>query len=426
MRIIKTEFKKMFRKPWNLIVYLTSLILALGIIPGMNSVENTAKHYISPDYRIDMAKEKISYLYGEIMKINSDQNKTKSQKDQLITEIKDNISWKEKEIVFARVSMDSGTYPEEEKNRINNWEIESLAKLEKENPKLKDMFLSQRLAITEVKEKGYYLDTLSYSSAQTYALNFINVMSVFAFSFLTLILGGDMIGGEYTDNKIVRLSRLPYSKGRIYFGKVLSLFFYSFIIYFGAGLIGFIYTLITKGYGPADFPMLFAEKLQLVDYNGFAIVFPNPTNLKMIPASSFTLQAVLLQVLFLFTMCAFMVFLSTLTRKPALTALAFFIIFMIMNTLANVAPKVSQKASHLIFLTYSNTHKVLDGSQGKLFLNQNVTFNMGIIVNIASAVIFILLGYYLFNKNGLSNKPIKVEAPTNGNEKERRIITAAD
>lgn len=417
--IIRVELKKIYRKPRNIIVYILMAFITLAIILGQNSVEESARYYISPEYRAKEAQAKIRFLEGEIIKIRGDQTKSEAQKDQLIFDMEEEITWKEKEISYANSSQELGNYSEDEKKRINDYEIESLEKAMVDNSLLGPMFEASKVYMEAIRNRGYYKDTLAYVSGQSYILNLVNTLSNYALVFLSLIIGMDIVSGEYVNSRILRFSRSPQGKFIMYSGKVMALFIFTLLVHYGIGALGFIYTLVTRGLGPIDFPMALALKNSLIDYNGSPMVFPHVAFLKIIDLKTFTLISILFQVLFVLTLASFIAFVSTMSKKTGIGALIITLLYALLNALPNVFPTLSRSLAHLSFFTYGNSHWLLDGRQASYYLNANINLVNGIIVLVLSTIIFNILGYYFFKMRGF-----KVEKEEDNNQK--RIRTALD
>lgn len=402
MNVIKSEIYRIKSSKRSLFVFIFLLVLLPVIYFSQNTVEKNVEHYLTPEYRITESQKYIIYYEDKIHEVLRNPEKTEAQKKTEVRILEDEIAQKEDEIKFAKDSENQGTYKEDEKKRINAYEIKILEENASSNPTLSEYFNFYKKYAGKVSESGYYMDTPAYSNALIYVLNLVSAYSVYILGFGVMILGISLINGEYHGNRILRFAKTPASRDSMYLGKFFSLFLWSSLLFILMGITGTIITGILKGTGPSDFPMIFIKNMKTTMYNGVPFAHGDPSTFRTIPLGNFAIYAFLYEVLFIFTLSAFILFLSCVFRNTVVAGFIFIMTVVLSTMLPNISPMLSHRIAHINFMSYINPYLLFTGRQAEYYKNSFVTPTTGLLVLCFSAVLFLTAGMIWFKKQGLN------------------------
>ncbi len=140
MNVIKSEIYRIKSSKRSLFVFIFLLVLLPVIYFSQNTVEKNVEHYLTPEYRITESQKYIRYYKDKIHEVLRNPEKTEAQKKTEVRILEDEIAQKEDEIKFAKDSENQGTYKEDEKKRINAYEIKILEENASSNPTLSEYF----------------------------------------------------------------------------------------------------------------------------------------------------------------------------------------------------------------------------------------------------------------------------------------------
>ncbi|SHJ84099.1 ABC-2 type transport system permease protein [Clostridium cavendishii DSM 21758] len=402
--LIRNEIRKILRrgKTWVVFALFATFLILLAI--GNNIGEKSEQRFNAPERRIESIEHQIAYQKENLT--SKEKSLSADEYSKLKTETEKRIqSLEEQKKSFEEIKADPSKSENLWKVKLDN----DILGLEEE---LKDNSIPDQYKTNlqnELKNLKYLKDhnikpmNRSEFTSYNYFAGLLKILGVFMLGIGLAIFMSDIVSGECTPATLKFLLIQPVSRGKVLFSKFISVILTSLGMILSLEAIAFLAIGIFKGFGNPDYPMNFGTKYafdlgNIKDGANPLIEVANSTS--MIPLSSFTLKAVLLQCLFIVACCSFIFMISTLV-KSSMISMAISTATLIGCSILNQAVGQFRKISFLFFPSYGDSSSLLDGSISVFFNKPNVTMQFGIIVMIAWIIGCYLISHIIFSKKDI-------------------------
>lgn len=400
LTLIKNEWIKLFKRTKTWIVFLLFIaVVVLGVVALFYDEKHTERFH-SPTYQLEMCKQQIKYnttraneikdsknkyeqneyasIQAELTKLNAE----KQQYEEAIKNSNEKDGWKktlDKKIETTREAIDQTT----NKN--------AKAKLEQQLAQFKYM-KENNLNNTD----GWRVNP--YKAVETLFAMLGGGLLIIGIA----IFMSDIVSGECTPPTLKFLLIQPVSRAKILLSKFIAVTTTVIAMIMSTEIAAFIVVGAIKGFGFAKYPVILGTKYkmdssnpvagpQLVEVAGSGYLTTN---------SEYILKAFLLQILFLFTCCAFVFMISSIFKSSMITMSISVAMVFAVSIVAGLV-SVVKKLAHLIFLSYGSVVDVLSGKIATQYNNPNFTITTAIIVMVVTSVVSYMVAHFVFSKRDI-------------------------
>lgn len=216
------------------------------------------------------------------------------------------------------------------------------------------------------------------------------------------IFMSDIVSGECTPATLKFLLIQPITRGKVLLSKFIAATLTVLTMILGVEFIGFGIVNLMSKVSASNYPVRIGNlyKLEVVKATGTSQIVPIAGSGHMATNQELFIKAMLLQVLFIITACAF-IFLVSSIIKSSMVTMAVTVVVSVFLTIGCVSLKPLKDLAHLVFLNYGDTMKLVIGSTPLMYSNPNMTVNNGIIVMIATTILSYIIGYLVFTKKDI-------------------------
>lgn len=252
-----------------------------------------------------------------------------------------------------------------------------------------------------------YLLTNSIAPQKAYKISaFVNMKNIIDFiniiflPLLVLVICFDQISGEIQYSTIKMLATKPIKRGKIIISKFLS----SFIACCGTLVlleaITFIILGIAFNFGNYLYPMSAGTKYHIDALDKVSSVLNSSF---IIPAYSYLLKLMLLQIIYIFTSTAFGIFISAFFSSNVISLMTSSIMIFVLNIITFILPQPFLSKSYpLIFTTYFDGSGIVEGSLNASLGTTNLNPAMGISVLLLWGIVLLMISYIYFDRKDIA------------------------
>lgn len=251
-----------------------------------------------------------------------------------------------------------------------------------------------------------YLLSNGITPQKTYKISsFVNMKNIIGFiniiflPLLVLVICFDEISGEIHYSTIKMLATKPITRGKILISKLFS----SFIICCGTLIlleaIAFIVLGLVFNIGNYSYPMAAGTKYH-IDALGKVSSVINSSYI--IPAYSYLLKLVIIQVVYIFTAAAFGIFISVMFSNNLLSLMTGSIVIFVLNIITFILPQpYLSKVYPFMFTTYADGIGIVEGNLNLSLGTTNLNSALGTFVLLCWSIILIVISYLYFDRKDI-------------------------
>lgn len=389
MNLFKVEMYKIIKSKKYLLFIFASLVL---IIMQMFAIYNNAQNE-RPEIKIKN-NEKLLVDY-----------RVKVREEGLPQDLK-----KDYENKIKKLEEENKELQEDIANPNYNWK----EKLKKKNEVLKRDKQNAEVALnynevenvnSQIKVNEYLINNnimpqkLYKISAFVNIKNIIGFINIIFLPLLVLIICYDQISGEIHYSTIKMLITKPITRGRILISKLLS----SFIICCGTLILlealAFMMLGIFFNLGNPLYPMNVGTKYRIDVLDKVSAVLNSSY---IIPAYRYLLELLIIQVVFIFAVVAFGIFISTMYSNNVLSLMTSAISIFVLNIVTFILPQSAlSKIYPYLFSTYADGTGIIEGNLNLSLGVTNLNTNLAVLILLIWSTIFIVISYLYFNRKDI-------------------------
>lgn len=392
--LIKNETIKLLKRTKTLVTFVAFLLL-IGLITFSGyKMSKDHQQWNDPDSKIQRAEESIQRLKmdKENPEINEDYKK---QIDEYINE-------EEATIKQAKLEKEQGKVDwkilvnetiQDSKNQLNDENLSAEAKAS----------IQETLDLNE-----YYIDNnIDPNDNQFNAFTTLGlIIQILGGIFLAIgltIFASDMVSGEYTPPTMKVLLIQPVSRGKVLFAKFISVALTCITLIISVEALMFLLVGAIFGFGNSNYPVVIGKKFyfdKLVTSSAAPQVKEVIGSSHIAPIWNVTLQAVLLQIVFIIAVVAFVFLISTIMKSSMLSMSLSNVTIVALLIIPNLSSSI-RKVMPYCFLTYGDGYSLLDGSLNMGYNTSFITPLSAVIVMGIWTVVCYSIAHFVFIKKDI-------------------------
>lgn len=398
--LIKNEMIKLFRRTKTYVVIGLFIALIGFIYFGLYMNEKNMIQYNKPEYKISQLENQLEWIDKDSKNIDSS-NMTKEELENL-------KKAKEEEKKAIQAQIDSLKKQISEGTTDDQWKVELDAQIANIEANLKDNNIPERYKTQErdrLQELKYYKDNNIKPmndweiNSYSFVTNLIMILGTLFVAIGVGIFNSDMVSGECTPATLKFLLIQPVSRAKILLAKFITSVISSVGLILSIEGISFFIVGLIKGFGYSSALVTSGARYTIDVSKGEGLIQIQGSS-TMIPLWQFTLEAICLQVLFIFACCAF-IFMLSVIFKSSMISMASSIAIMIVVTILLQSISYLKKFAHLIFISFGDTASLVQGRIALNYNNVNMTLNNGIIVMVVWIVVCYAISHFVFTKRDI-------------------------
>lgn len=234
-----------------------------------------------------------------------------------------------------------------------------------------------------------------------FSSNFMNNVGTIILAVGIAVFLSDIVSGESTPPNLKFLIVQPVSRGKILLSKFIASIISVVTLIGGAELLAFLGLGIAKGFEILKQPVIIGQKYNVIIDQGAYEANGILGSGHIVSMGEFLIQAFLFQLLFIITVSAFIILLSTLCKSSMTSMAVSTVSILVISIISLVSPSVSSKIAHLVFLNYGTTPKVIVGDAIRSCYNEAFTVQNGIIVCIVTIIICYIISSIKFRRKDI-------------------------
>lgn len=402
--LIKNEIVKLLMRKKTLVVTLGFAALIGLILYGSYREARNAKQYESVEFRINNLQASIDY--------------TERRKDNIPGDIKDNSAKVEEYKANIDSEVEEMKKQLEELKNLNgkdlDWRQELKLNISNLEQQVKtDVQVDERTR-SEWKlqlDKLKYLQEHDIKPVKDYditSFNFLNsLVMIIGSVFLAIgvvVFVSDMVSGECTPPTLKVLLTQPVSRGKILLSKFIAVTVTSSVLILAVELLYFVIIGFIFGFGNAQYPMMVGSRYEY----DMTTVLSNGTNpltliagsAAIVPAWKYTIELMLLELLFIAACTAFAFLLSSVL-KSSMVSMAVSIVSIIASLVMIEAVSSLKKVAAYLFVAYGDVTSILSGKVAVMFGNPNLTIPVIVVILTAWIVVCYAVSHVIFTKKDI-------------------------
>ncbi|SFD05720.1 ABC transporter permease subunit [Clostridium uliginosum] len=404
--LIKNEFIKILKRTKTWIVFgLFVLFIGIGMY-GLYSQEKKMEKYNSPQYKLEQVERDIKNMKQEIDRFEGSSKSSENENEEHIQSLKQNIKKSEKARVKYEDQIKNGVSPDA-------WRVELDENIKSSEETLSNDSIeeSEKVSITENLDELKYLKENNIKPLHDYEFNAYNYMQTIMMILGTILLVvgiavfmSDIVSGECTPPTLKFLLVQPISRGKVLLSKFIAVTITVVTMITSMELLAFLGIGIVKGFGVGNYPKTIGVRYS-VDFSnmatkGYPDIMPIHGTGSMVTFNELIVKALLLQILFMITCCAFIFLISTLFKSSNVTT-TIAIIATVAGTIGFEMFGFLKGFAHLVFLNYGSVASVITGDIAYNYKNGNLTPINGVVVMLVTIIISYVIAHIVFKKKDI-------------------------
>ncbi|GAA0733953.1 ABC transporter permease subunit [Clostridium oceanicum] len=400
--IIKTLKRK---KTWIVFVLFVLLVGLMGV--ANNYASKSMEKQNSLEYQLTDSKKQLKQVekdfkerekklkhedkieYERFVQQNSIEKKALNER---IKVLEDKIKKGEKEIDWKK---ELNSKIEKSKETINDEKIPEAEK-SRIRSQLKELNYLKEHNIKPVSEWSF--------NSYNFILGTVSMLGILFLAVGVCVFMSDIVSGESTPPTLKFLLVQPTSRGKVLFSKFIAVTLISIVMITAVELVSFLVVGIFKDFGNSSYPVvsgtLYKYGTQLAE-NGTKPLIQVVGSSTIVPIGQFLIKGLLLQALFITTVCAFAFMISCLCKSSMISMATTIIVLVMFNILQSIPLSKIKNSIHLLFVSYGDPFALMRGDLILKNSNLNMTVMFGIGVMVAWSVVCYLIGYIVFKKKDI-------------------------
>lgn len=384
--LIFFEFKRFLRKKKSIISILTFTVIILLYVLINNNQENKKYNEELPrcEFEINSVQEglnSVTVKYNQnansddqIMLSNLDKIKVSYEKQlKLLNEKRLSIinkDWKNK--LSAEIQLDKDLLENIQQGNVVTGETTDII----------NNRINQNELLLNKNIEPIYLDCSmkSFNFLRLVGINLVPLILVI----LIIVLCADFVSNDIEEGTYKLLLIQPITRNKIMYSKIIASSIICIATVFTIFFLFFVGLTLTEGTGAHNYPIAY--------YSGISTTF--------VDISKFDLYMIPLYIILIITIVAIAIMLSTIignNSSAISSAIVIYVALYIFSTQLHLLGKFAQ----FIPSTYSNIPILLDGTAGRTYNNNNITYLSGIIVLSIYTIICYIISLKTFKRKDI-------------------------
>lgn len=400
--LVKNELIKLFSRGKTWIVFGLFALIVIGTNVAFHFSDKEMRYHNSPQGRIEDIDRSIGYAKESIERYEKElkSNPENNVKEYIAME-KENIKELEKDKKIEEGKLKNGVNPNQwkedlstEKNQLKEKDVEDREKATIKN-RLAEIENIEKLGMKPIESWEF--------SPFNNSISFMTLIGTMILVTGIAIFMSDIVSGESTPPTLKFLLVQPISRTKVIASKFTAVVLTVLSMIVGLEILAFGALGAMKGFDSGKMPVFLGQKYVLnVTQNsyGWKELVPVENSAYLSNISSYFLQSLGLQILFIIACCSFVFLISTLFKSSMIT-MAVAVIVSVATTMLTMNIGKLKDIAHLIFLNYGATPSIVNGEIAYMSQNTNFSVSLGITLMVITIIICPLLAALVFKKKDI-------------------------
>lgn len=404
--LVKNELIKLFSRGKTWIVFGLFALIVIGTNVAFHFSDKEMRYHNSPQGRIEDMDRSIGYMKESIERYEKElkSNPESNVKEHIAIE-KENIKELEKNKKIEEEKLKNGVNPNQWKEDLSTEKNQLKERLkEKDVEDREKATIKNRLAEIESIEKLGMKPVESWEfSPFNNSISFMTLIGTMILVTGIAIFMSDIVSGESTPPTLKFLLVQPISRTKVIASKFTAVVLTVLSMIVGLEILAFGALGAMKGFDSGKMPVFLGQKYVLnVTQNsyGWKELVPVENSAYLSNVSSYFLQSLGLQILFIIACCSFVFLISTLFKSSMIT-MAVAVIVSVATTMLTMNIGKLKDIAHLIFLNYGAAPSIVNGEIAYMYQNTNFSASLGITLMVITIIICPLLAALVFKKKDI-------------------------
>lgn len=404
--LVKNELIKLFSRGKTWIVFGLFALIVIGTNVAFHFSDKEMRYHNSPQGRIEDIDRSIGYAKESIERYEKElkSNPENNVKEYIAME-KENIKELEKDKKIEEGKLKNGVNPNQWKEDLSTEKNQLKERLkEKDVEDREKATIKNRLAEIENIEKLGMKPIESWEfSPFNNSISFMTLIGTMILVTGIAIFMSDIVSGESTPPTLKFLLVQPISRTKVIASKFTAVVLTVLSMIVGLEILAFGALGAMKGFDSGKMPVFLGQKYVLnVTQNsyGWKELVPVENSAYLSNVSSYFLQSLGLQILFIIACCSFVFLISTLFKSSMIT-MAVAVIVSVATTMLTMNIGKLKDIAHLIFLNYGATPSIVNGEIAYMSQNTNFSVSLGVTLMVITIIICPLLAALVFKKKDI-------------------------
>ncbi len=404
--LVKNELIKLFSRGKTWIVFGLFALIVIGTNVAFHFSDKEMRYHNSPQGRIEDIDRSIGYAKESIERYEKElkSNPENNVKEYIAME-KENIKELEKDKKREEEKLKNGVNPNQWKEDLSTEKNQLKERLkEKDVEDREKATIKNRLAEIENIEKLGMKPIESWEfSPFNNSISFMTLIGTMILVTGIAIFMSDIVSGESTPPTLKFLLVQPISRTKVIASKFTAVVLTVLSMIVGLEILAFGALGAMKGFDSGKMPVFLGQKYVLnVTQNsyGWKELVPVENSAYLSNVSSYFLQSLGLQILFIIACCSFVFLISTLFKSSMIT-MAVAVIVSVATTMLTMNIGKLKDIAHLIFLNYGATPSIVNGEIAYMSQNTNFSVSLGVTLMVITIIICPLLAALVFKKKDI-------------------------
>ncbi len=404
--LVKNELIKLFSRGKTWIVFGLFALIVIGTNVAFHFSDKEMRYHNSPQGRIEDIDRNIGYMKESIERYEKElKSNPESNVKEYIAMEKENIKELEKDKKREEEKLKNGVNPNQWKEDLSTEKNQLKERLkEKDVEDREKATIKNRLAEIENIEKLGMKPIESWEfSPFNNSISFMTLIGTMILVTGIAIFMSDIVSGESTPPTLKFLLVQPISRTKVIASKFTAVVLTVLSMIVGLEILAFGALGAMKGFDSGKMPVFLGQKYVLnVTQNsyGWKELVPVENSAYLSNVSSYFLQSLGLQILFIIACCSFVFLISTLFKSSMIT-MAVAVIVSVATTMLTMNIGKLKDIAHLIFLNYGATPSIVNGEIAYMSQNTNFSVSLGITLMVITIIICPLLAALVFKKKDI-------------------------
>ncbi|MFR5265465.1 ABC transporter permease [Clostridium sp.] len=404
--LVKNELIKLFSRGKTWIVFGLFALIVIGTNVAFHFSDKEMRYYNSPQGRIEDIDRNIGYMKESIERYEKElKSNPESNVKEYIAMEKENIKELEKDKKREEEKLKNGVNPNQWKEDLSTEKNQLKERLkEKDVEDREKATIKNRLAEIENIEKLGMKPIESWEfSPFNNSISFMTLIGTMILVTGIAIFMSDIVSGESTPPTLKFLLVQPISRTKVIASKFTAVVLTVLSMIVGLEILAFGALGAMKGFDSGKMPVFLGQKYVLnVTQNsyGWKELVPVENSAYLSNISSYFLQSLGLQILFIIACCSFVFLISTLFKSSMIT-MAVAVIVSVATTMLTMNIGKLKDIAHLIFLNYGATPSIVNGEIAYMSQNTNFSVSLGVTLMVITIIICPLLAALVFKKKDI-------------------------
>jgi ABC-2 type transport system permease protein len=313
--------------------------------------------------------------------IEIEEAKLSELKDKL-TSLEDKNKKLDTDIQMLEEKIKRGTSNQESFDKLLSGEK---AQIDEKSMQLKDLERLKHYKQVNIMPDEYKLTSVKFLNS------FSEEVSPIFLVLIIMLIIGDIVSSEHSDGTMRLYLAQPVPKEKVLVSKYIAAIIASVSVVVGVQLLIFVIIGLVNGFGPINAPIEFGASFVLK--NGLPSYVANSQS--FLPAYSFILYYLLLEILFIITLASVAFLVSNIFTKAtaSLTFGACFSLFLYYVFIASARKSFLQP---FVYISFADLWAVLSGNMQQS--NLSLTLNNSILVFSFTTILCFVCSYILFKR----------------------------